>query len=690
MRRSESQIQGTSDSCTLSKCSISQRGYNQDPYISCFVNKSPRRAPLINLGYFVRVRAIKDAVESFLEFIGGTSAQIISCGAGFDSNYFVLSGSKKLGPNLVYVEIDYPEVVQKKTDLINNSSTLNALVGTIVSPTSSSGIKGSNYKLIGCDMEKEDELLKCFIVYEIDFLVPTLFISECAITYMKVESSSKLIKWASKNFSNAAFATYEQITPTDGFGIIMINHFQKLNSPLQSIDKYPTLTSQKDRYLELGWSSCKTESIMDIYLQSVSKAEQIKMLSLEPFDEFEEWHSKCCHYSLSIATKGALVKWEPLCKIDEQIQSNPSFPCNWTIIKTDLRRFHHTSCQISRDEFLVIGGFGPHNNGGNARLPGICLVVIDSSQGASSLSQLPVEAPLGVTFSRVHHSCKVMANGKVIIFGGRTSPLNPLSDCLILSICRDDTSNIKCVRVEQLEFPSHVRPPPCWRFSSVIIRRASDEEALMVFGGRGSCSQTLGDLWLLNLKSFTWQKEEQFDGPVPRFGHSAAVWEGGEQVIVSGGLLENGCDYPLNEIWSWHYVSKKWRKFEFGDASSHVPLARYGHGSEVVTDGSGEDLLVMIGGVNGSSRQQPGIGIFNLHKLISVEYSLPLPTPEYPLMTFNHSCHISPDQNEVIILGGGGTCFSFGTSFNSHIIKINIKQLCKISQNLNSLPKEKS
>ncbi|XP_046390028.1 tRNA wybutosine-synthesizing protein 4-like [Ischnura elegans] len=672
MSRSATQIQGTSDSCTLSKTSIAQRGYTTDPFVSCFVNKFPRRAPLINMGYFVRARVVNDAIESFLKFMGGTSAQIVSCGAGFDSNYFALSASKKIGSDFTYVEIDYPEVVERKMNSINNSPSLKTLVGPLGS--SCQGINGRNYKLIACDMEKESDLFKRFSDYGINFLLPTMFISECAITYMKEEGSSNLIEWASRNFKDAAFVTYEQILPYDGFGLVMVNHFQKLHSPLQSIEKFPTLRCQKERYLNLGWSSCCAASVLDIYLQNASKEEQSRVLSLEPFDEYEEWHAKCCHYSLSVATKGVLVQWNHLSNVTPPISSTPPFECGWSLVKSNFRRYNHASCQIGDNEFLVIGGFGPLENGGNTRLPTISHVIIKDSQEVL-FSQLPLEAPPGIKFSRVHHFCEVLTCGKVLVFGGRTSPLNPLSDCVMLSINRDNSGNIKCVAVDQLHFPAQVTPPPRWRFSGVIVPDGNDE-ALMVFGGRGSCLETLGDLWCLSLKSFTWKKEDTSNGPGPRFSHSAALWEKGQQVIISGGLVENGYGYPLNEIWSLHHVSKKWTQLKCCESSPHIPLDRYGHGSAVVDIG-GHDCLIMVGGISGFSGLQPGIGVFNLRDMKAMEYSLPFPSPESPLMTFNHSIHISPDRNEIIILGGGGTCFSFGTSFNNQIIRIDIQQLLK-------------
>jgi hypothetical protein len=58
---------GTNDSSIVSKRSVERTGYNiktaQHQWFRHFVKKPARRAPLINLGYFVRMKAIEKVVD---------------------------------------------------------------------------------------------------------------------------------------------------------------------------------------------------------------------------------------------------------------------------------------------------------------------------------------------------------------------------------------------------------------------------------------------------------------------------------------------------------------------------------------------------------------------------------------------------------------------------------------------------
>jgi tRNA wybutosine-synthesizing protein 4 len=60
-------ISGTNDSSIVSKRSVERTGYAikavEHQWFRHFVKKPVRRAPLINLGYFVRMRAIEKAVD---------------------------------------------------------------------------------------------------------------------------------------------------------------------------------------------------------------------------------------------------------------------------------------------------------------------------------------------------------------------------------------------------------------------------------------------------------------------------------------------------------------------------------------------------------------------------------------------------------------------------------------------------
>lgn len=58
-----------------------------------------------------------------------------------------------------------------------------------------------------------------------------------------------------------------------------------------------------------GWSHCTSLSAMDAYNQLVDLELRRDKLALELFDEWEEFHLKCVHYVVAVASKGTLLDW---------------------------------------------------------------------------------------------------------------------------------------------------------------------------------------------------------------------------------------------------------------------------------------------------------------------------------------------------------------------------------------------
>ncbi|RZF40746.1 hypothetical protein LSTR_LSTR013416, partial [Laodelphax striatellus] len=116
------QVQGTNDSSIVSKCSMVDRGYFNDNYIHCFVEKTARRSPIINIGYYVRAAVIDSVLKDFVHSLSG-AVQIVSFGAGFDTSFFRLS-DYPTKCSFAYYEIDLSNVVRRKKKIILNSKVL--------------------------------------------------------------------------------------------------------------------------------------------------------------------------------------------------------------------------------------------------------------------------------------------------------------------------------------------------------------------------------------------------------------------------------------------------------------------------------------------------------------------------------------------------------------------------------------
>ncbi|XP_066993126.2 tRNA wybutosine-synthesizing protein 4 [Anabrus simplex] len=669
MIKTEILIQGTNDFSTISKCSMVQNGYFKDDYIFHFVPHQSRRAPLINIGYYVRAKVIDFTLRTFLQMTQGRAVQIISCGAGFDSNYFRLSGSGTLHSGVIYYEVDFPEVVKRKAESIQNSKSLMDVVGQIMEHPLVI-LMSRSYRLIAGDLRNLDSLESSLKYAGVNFSLPTLFLSECSITYMDEESSSRLIEWASSKFESASFVTYEQICPDDGFGMIMQKHFENLGSPLLSVIKYTDLAAQRRRYFTRGWTSCSSQSVFDIFTQITDLVERRRVLSLEPFDEFEEWHLKCCHYALTIASNGDMSYWpECLTTSSSCINVPLQLKFQWVLNNNveGLRRFGHKSVQIDEDNILVVGGFGcSTTEKGHKRLNEVALI----SYRSGMCSVLNVE-PNNIDFATLncmHHTLTLLydtQDKKVLLYGGRSSPRKPVNIDPVLFTVRNELVKVSVLRTGG----GHLRKPvPRWRHSAVLM----NPERVVIFGGRSSELEVLGDLWFFVLSpDFSSVHYQEITAncdvwPCPRFSHSAAlVTPKSHKMAITGGIGSN--DFiPLCDIWIFDAVSLTWQQLV---PAGPGMLPRYGHTSAVF-----QEKLILIGGVNTVSGQQPGVCLINMKLKTCVEYALPAQNVENPVLLHNHSSEQVEDESQVVIVGGGGNCFSFGTALNKCLVTIDLLQ----------------
>ena len=76
---------------------------------------------------------------------------------------------------------------------------------------SKSEIHSGRYHLVNSNLcnivNLETKLTSCGI----DRALPTLFISECVMVYIELESTEKLLKWIADSFPTAFFINYEQV-----------------------------------------------------------------------------------------------------------------------------------------------------------------------------------------------------------------------------------------------------------------------------------------------------------------------------------------------------------------------------------------------------------------------------------------------------------------------------------------------
>lgn len=96
------------------------------------------------------------------------------------------------------MDVDYPDLMEKKCNVISNTSPLHDLLGPHDRPLDSSGLvlHSEHYLAIGCDLadlEKLDMLLASEVQISSRLV---LCVAEVSITYMDTNAADALIRWA--------------------------------------------------------------------------------------------------------------------------------------------------------------------------------------------------------------------------------------------------------------------------------------------------------------------------------------------------------------------------------------------------------------------------------------------------------------------------------------------------------------
>ncbi|KAM3836780.1 tRNA wybutosine-synthesizing protein 4 isoform 2-T2 [Vipera latastei] len=616
-------VSGTGDSSAASKRSAAALGYTSDRFVLQLLPRGgPRRAPVIHRGYHVRARAVERSVRGFL--LGTRDhprRQVVSLGAGWDSLYFCLKAAGLLaGSGGRFFEVDLPAVASRKAALISGSAELRALAGggggaALGSVTFS----GEDYRLLGVDLSELALLEGALCGAGLDPAMPTLILAEVVLPYMEVERSNALIQWAAGHFLRAWFILYEQIHPSDPFGRIMQNHFSRLQSPLRSLTAYPDCKAQQMRFLQRGWTECHVMDMNEFYGRFVPREEQKRIQALEPFDEFEEWHLKCSHYFILVASKGEASFAPPAFS---RMEGPPAY-CTPRFAGTvaaslciaggavaGLKRYGHCSVLLAPDVILTAGGFGDHA-GRHCRLTELHMLVKHEDGWRGDKVRL---AELGTAWDgRLFHTMNVLCSGWAVMLGGRKSPVSPALPPLRLKVLADaDPLSPGSPTIElALLPPVEGLSVPRWRHTSTEVTHEG-QAYLFIYGGCSSGQSVRAD-WCFLLLEGLHHQQIPVEGPVPagRHSHSACSWAGG--VLIAGGLAAS--EEPLGSLL---FLEPAARGFQWHSLETCPPLTpRYSHTAHVH-----RGKLLLVGGVWLSPPSVPGVAVIDLETRALAEYRI--------------------------------------------------------------------
>ena len=124
-------VMDTSNDALNTKVYAESLGYFKDEFVSLFLQRKKKMFPIINRGTWARVYAIRQVILRFIA-ANKSKVNVLLLGAGYDSTYFWLR--QQLGventtsKQLDWIEVDFQDVVSKKTKIIRKNAKLSDLI----------------------------------------------------------------------------------------------------------------------------------------------------------------------------------------------------------------------------------------------------------------------------------------------------------------------------------------------------------------------------------------------------------------------------------------------------------------------------------------------------------------------------------------------------------------------------------
>lgn len=350
--RTNSEASGAKSSCVA-------KGYFTDLHLKHFVTgPPPKHPPLINRGYHARVATVRAVLDAFLDAsftcdeAVGKHRQVVSIGAGFDTNYFRLVGNENQNGSsttttLRYVELDFPSLMEDKARVINGSDELKKSIGKdgmgripqdVLSRSSDSreslsyfSSSAKAYFLCGCDLREVSSLKSALKATTLDPTLPTLFLSECCLAYLTPGEAKGVLEWAASWGSDdelinessnektkkvlRAYFAYDPIVidilSIDKFGEQMLLNLTLRGCPLLRCEGEGAVIGAEGLKIEFESSGWRHIGAIDMLAATdkliyENSPEMRRVNFIEPLDELEEFRLIQKHYCVAwgVASSG--------------------------------------------------------------------------------------------------------------------------------------------------------------------------------------------------------------------------------------------------------------------------------------------------------------------------------------------------------------------------------------------------
>lgn len=324
-QRADTAIRSTDNDAMGSRLSaIMQRYIPGDPFTPMLASNEAstsatisRRSPIINIGTYLRSRAIDRLVHNFL-VQSDSPKQILSLGAGSDSRFWRLRSDPAIKTLSHYLELDFPHLTTAKVGRIRKRQELASNIGNdLWMSEDQSSFQTDRYSLIACDLRtlSDDQNATSILKKHLDPNKETLIIAECVLAYLSPQESNSLLSFLGNILTRPSALCYEMCVaggdatspdaPPSRFGSVMLSNLQSRSLDMQGARAFSTLSSHKDRFQKgLGQSDTNkngkgaAQTLKNVW-QGIEEDEKQRLSRLEGLDEVEELEILLAHYAIS-------------------------------------------------------------------------------------------------------------------------------------------------------------------------------------------------------------------------------------------------------------------------------------------------------------------------------------------------------------------------------------------------------
>ncbi|KPA86296.1 hypothetical protein ABB37_00519 [Leptomonas pyrrhocoris] len=332
------------------------------------------------------------------------------------------------------------------------------------------------------------------------------------------------------------------------------------------------------------------------------------------------------------------------------------------------------------DPVPLHGGRNAHNNEASN------MSVTSTTASVASTSTAASKMPPALVF----HSFSRIGTGQYLVWGGRTNPAAATSNAYVLTLDIPRTVSLgSTVRARwtplMVTTTDNCCPSPRYRHSMVCLRSLEDnaEAKLLLMGGKtateaaAATTATTGDVvstteldcYLVTVStlhcSITYEPLRNLKGKkagvMPSAAHSfAALALSDDDVLLAGGLFADR-DACENSLWRLRLSTHEWTRLPV-----NLGAGRFSHTLTRVTVNH-RDCILVLGGSTWEEKSSVSVGMLVPAEVAAAEgekvspvqplrVALPSDAPWWS----RHSCVVL-GEGVVGVVGGGYTCFSFGT-----------------------------